>query len=184
MSLSRPSSHSFDSLLHLYQQQYVLIRIVPPATFTQRQQPMVEVVRGDLLIGKELNAFQEMLKVWFYTCYSTGTLLFAGFYVMVWSILRIIWQEVRRSYFWENMDLGDLDLSVAEDGDDVFQDFEAEREPFAEDSDSPPGVSREPDNIGEDGEEPWEDLYFPAAMDAMDDDSEPVPDAPPSSSAL
>jgi hypothetical protein len=51
---------------------------------------IVEITGGELRIGKELNRYQEILKGWYYSCFVLGTLVFAGFYAKLWSLLMTI----------------------------------------------------------------------------------------------
>jgi hypothetical protein len=175
------SSFILTLLLVLHIQQHALVKIILPTTSqqgTHQHHQVVEVTGGDLFIGKELNAFQEMLKVWFYTCYLIGTLIFAGFYIIQWSLVRIIWQELRRRSFQEeepeihfDFDLNDADM------DDMFEDIAStldEDPPAEQDGD---GSRREPTfqrESSETEEEAWEDLFYPASMD----DASPLPDCP------
>lgn len=87
--------------------------------------------------------------------------------MVLWTVACIIWQEVRIRYILEDMDLGDLNLN--DDANvDPRGDFEPASEHAAnsetEDEASNPEVPRRTGSaMDEEGEELWEDLYFPAA---------------------
>jgi hypothetical protein len=53
----------------------------------------VEVIRGEVRIGKELNAYQNVLKEWFYTCYVIGTIVFLTLHLATWGILQYYWYQ-------------------------------------------------------------------------------------------
>jgi hypothetical protein len=162
-------------------QQHALVKIILPTTSqgTTHHHQVVEITGGDLFIGKELNTFQEMLKVWFYTCYLIGTLIFAGVYVVQWSLVRIIWQEFRRRSFKEEEPVitFDFDLDDADLDDSMFEDIDPtmDEEPPAEQDG---GASRRERPVqresSETEEEAWEDLFYPASMD----DASSQPDCP------
>jgi hypothetical protein len=82
----------------------VVVKIEPWSTI------IPEIVGGNIRIGKELNAFQEIRKEWFYTCFFFGTLLFAGLYVLQWEIFILIWGYVRRRYVAAELDDPSCDL--------------------------------------------------------------------------
>jgi len=52
--------------------QRIVVRLVSPSSSWQNDIP-VEVITGQLRIGKELNIFQLILKEWFWTCYIVGS---------------------------------------------------------------------------------------------------------------
>jgi hypothetical protein len=56
----------------------------------QEQDP-IEVVAGEVRIGEELSHFQELLKVWFFTCYGIGASVFFVLQLSVWLIGRLWW---------------------------------------------------------------------------------------------
>jgi hypothetical protein len=158
-------------------QQHALVKIILPTTRQGTHHQVVEVTGGDLLIGKELNNFQEMLKVWFYTCYLIGTFVFAGFYIVQWSLVRCIWQELRRRSFQEeeptihfDFDLNDADM------DDMFEDITLDEPPPAQDADSSFRERAFQRESSDTEEEAWEDLFYPTSMDVAD----PQPDSPTS----
>jgi flagellar biosynthesis/type III secretory pathway M-ring protein FliF/YscJ len=49
----------------------------------------VEVVHGEVRIGKELNSLQNLLKEWFYTCAVIGITLIFVFEVMLWTTMQV-----------------------------------------------------------------------------------------------
>jgi hypothetical protein len=169
----------FPLVPHL--QQHALVKIILPATSQgttcTRHHQVVEVTGGDLLIGKELNELQEMLKVWFYTCYLIGTLIFAGFYMVQWSLARIIWQELRRRSFQEEEPAIHFDFDLNEaDMDDMFEDITlpSDEPPPAQDADTSFRGRPFQRESSDTEEEAWEDLFYPASMN----DADPQPDSP------
>lgn len=179
--MSYPHPFLLTFLLVPLMQQHALVKIILPTTSQgTHHHKVVEVTGGNLLIGKELNAFQEMLKVWFYTCYLIGTVIFAGFYVVQWSLARIVWQELRRRSFQEEPVITfDFDLNSADMDDSMFEDIDPtqdEEPPTEQDvgGSRPERASQRESSETED--EVWEDLFYPAAMD----DTAPQPDCPES----
>jgi hypothetical protein len=167
-------------------QQHALVKIILPTTSqgSNHHHQVVEITGGDLLIGKELNAFQEMLKEWFYTCYLVGTLMFAGFYIVQWSVVRIIWQEFRRRSFQEEEPaiIFDFDFHDADLDDSMFEDIDPtmdEEPPTEQDGDGSRRERAFQRESSETEEEAWEDLFYPAAMD--DASPQPRPVSPTSS---
>jgi hypothetical protein len=162
-------------------QQHAVVKIILPTTSSQgNHHQVVEVTGGDLLIGKELNSFQELLKVWFYTCYLVGTLVFVGFYILQWFLFQIIWQVFRQRFSQEEEPAFDFDFDLDDaDPDDMFQDIDPSRdgEPPVEQDGHGSHQERAARRVSIDtDEEAWDDLFYPAAMD----DAGPEPDAPTS----
>ena len=169
-----PGTHSLDSIS---EQRHVLVEIVPPPSSPTR----VEVTGGQVMIGKELNAFQELLKYRYFTCYTIGTMVWAVFYYFLWSMLAIIWddyrQRRRQRHFLPPEDASlDLHLDEAE-----FEDLFPEPAPRDEDEsytsalegDGHPTV---PSHIGgpTDSSE-WEDIDTPGHVPTQPADAASVP---------
>lgn len=76
------------------------------------EQPLVEVLRGELRIGKELNFFQETLREWYYTSFFVGTLCFASFYLMAWSLLLNSLERMGFYGYWYGIAEPDCDLDL------------------------------------------------------------------------
>lgn len=89
----------------------------------------MEAIGGEIRIGEELSAFQELLKDWFYTCYCLGTIIFAVMYFMLQLATGIIWWALRERWRLQ-AELDDeppcvLDFDPNEDFDDIrFEDYE------------------------------------------------------------
>ena len=84
---------------------------------------MVEVNKGFLRIGEEMDWSQEFLKEWFYTCFMFGTMVFMWVYFVLWNIVMFL-QEYLGNYFLKIQEPPcDLELDDDEDySDDEFQD--------------------------------------------------------------
>lgn len=107
------------------------VKIVPPPT----AQTLVEVTSGELRIGKELNAIQEVLKTYYFTCYSIGTAFFAVLYMFFWTVILPLVSERMglRSNDEEppcDLDLDDLDELDDDDDEYLFEDASAFEEVF------------------------------------------------------
>ena len=76
------------------------------------QQSLVEIMRGELRIGKEMNMFQELLKEYYYTGFFVGTLSFAFFYLLVWSFIIRILDRTEFFRFWYGLEEPDCDLDL------------------------------------------------------------------------
>ncbi|CAB9512943.1 Putative adipose-regulatory protein (Seipin) [Seminavis robusta] len=58
----------------------------------------IEVIRGEVRIGKELNAFQEVLKEWFYTWYFVGTMMFFSLHTAIYGLVQYYWNQAEEDY--------------------------------------------------------------------------------------
>lgn len=87
-----------------YPLRHVVTRLVGQTPLLQRQGaggsqiPPVEVVAGEVRIGKELNQWQQVLKDWFYACYFVGTMVLLGAHIAAWMILEYYWGENKDEY--------------------------------------------------------------------------------------
>lgn len=61
----------------------------------QQLRSPIEVVAGEVRIGRELNAWQQVLKDWFYTCYITGTFILFGSQLGLWMVLQCCCTETK-----------------------------------------------------------------------------------------
>ena len=142
------------------------------------RQPVVEVLSGELRIGKELNVFQELLKEWYYTGFFVGTLSFAMFYILLWSSLIQILERMGLFRFWYGLeepvcDL-DMDLSLGGFGGDHTRDRNVH---VGEEMQGDYDNANESDPHFED----WHGFDPPAPHTR--DQSVPIPDHPASSSS-
>lgn len=67
-------------------QRYVTVQLVARGNAWQDSTP-VEVISGEVRIGKELNWFQGILREYFYSCYVMGTLSIFVFQALCWTVL-------------------------------------------------------------------------------------------------
>ena len=121
---------------------------------------------GEVRIGKELNAFQTILKEWYYTCFTLGTMCFAALYLMLLEMVRVYWTHYCDPY--ERMDINfDESLSQGHDDDakeDDHEDLsEVHSEPTFDAVDEGDQVSVE--YVARAGSGEWEDLFYHAASD-------------------
>ena len=124
--------------------------------------PVVHVIRGEVRIGKELNALQELLREWYYTGCCVGTLLFACVYLLVGTVLMERFGRLDEEPDCE-LDLDDLDMGM---GDDVHNENNSngglsnQRPEHHTD-----GAANPPRQVGEDDSEPhfedWQDYTPP-----------------------
>ena len=130
-----------------------MVKIVPQPS----AKALAEVSVGELRIGKELNAFQQILKTWYFTCYTLGTAIFASFYFLLWTILQAVWEDRRwrkRRYMSEEppCDLGsdfnfeDLSFGPAEQQSRRASSWERGAQHFR--------------SSGGSSDDEWEDLYY------------------------
>jgi hypothetical protein len=119
------------------------------------------VTGGEVRIGKELHAFQEVLKEWYFTCFSIGTFVFGVVYSLIWTVIKSILEDYRRQQAEEEPPC-ELDL----DGDD---DLNSEDLPSGQETSSQEHMERsgnneqeyEPVNHELDGDDnAWEDLFY------------------------
>ena len=139
------------------------------------QQPVIEVLRGELRIGKELNMLQELLKEWYYTGFFVGTLSFATFYLILWMSLVQLLQRLglfRLLYGLEEpmCDL-DMDLSLGGFGGEDIRDRNVGA---GEENDSHNDDDHD-DELSEPRFEDWNDSFEPPTTQ---DRSVPMPAEP------
>ena len=160
----------------------------------------VEVAEGHARIGKELNAFQELLKYHCFTCATIGTCIFASLYFFLWSLLAVLWEDYQRRHMEqepqceldENDDFNFDDLHFDDYEDNEHNSDENSRIPTnAEGSEgdhrtSPGGVSNGPtsqddgravsDDEEDDQNGEWQDLFFDSCGHVVQDN--PAGDPP------
>ena len=66
----------------------------------------IEVVAGEVRIGKELNPFQMVLKEWFWLSFLVGTLVILTSQVTFLAIINHLWNVWREKQKKEEVDLG------------------------------------------------------------------------------
>ena len=75
------------------------VQLLPRSGVSWNNTSVVEVVAGDIRVGKELNTLQLVLKEWFWTCLVVGTSIIAvveGFGLLVLRVVFLDWLEFRR----------------------------------------------------------------------------------------
>jgi hypothetical protein len=82
---------------------------------------MVEISGGSVRIGPEFYAWQEVLKEYFYVCWSFGTLLIASYYCFVIWSLRMIWISLRRRFVSSKDTIDDPTCSLDLDENEFFR---------------------------------------------------------------
>jgi hypothetical protein len=58
----------------------------------EKDEPL-EVVRGEIRIGKELTDFQFLLREWFFTCYTIGVMILSTMQMIGLIVLRAMWKH-------------------------------------------------------------------------------------------
>jgi hypothetical protein len=95
-------------------QQYITVRLImhmQGRLVDAANSEPVEVVAGEVRLGKELGDFQRLLKNWFYTCYTAGTCILFVVQLLLWVILQFCWDERRRRTLLEEEEpTCDLDM--------------------------------------------------------------------------
>ena len=92
----------------------------------QHKDVPLEVIKGDIRIGKELSDFQFMLREWFFTCYIIGTLILSAIHVTALFAFYTYWKFQKRQQGLQ--DLADNDPSVGLDLNDA--ELEADESPW------------------------------------------------------
>ena len=119
----------------------------------------LEVVRGEIRIGKELTDFQFMLREYFFTCYIIGVMIIAIFQTINLVVLRAMWKQRQHRRILRQMqeeleddssDILDLDDSELEPGaseewDDLPQPNEASTDPVGAQEPPHSSTAREPE---------------------------------------
>jgi len=115
-----------------------------------REESILEVTQGQLLVGEEYCWYQEVLQEWYFACFMAGTLMIAVLYWTLWSILVDYWRQHQE---WADLhreppcDLNSMDDNWS----DLFSRRESSRNEKSSVSEMmPPG---EDESEGE-----WEDL--------------------------
>jgi hypothetical protein len=139
---------------------FVLVKIVPTPFATS----LVEVSNAVLRIGKELNVFQELLKQWYFTCYSIGTASFMTIYFLLCSFLLKVFRQRR-----EEVEEPSCELEFS-DSDFNFETAHVHPERHTRQSaDTTGSVMRDAPadrRFDQDGDE-WEDLYYEPSDDTV-----------------
>jgi hypothetical protein len=82
------------SLSFLFPQRHIVVKLLSRGTQWTSGSP-IEVVQGEVRIGKELSTFQNLLKDWFYTCAVVGVALLFSLQVVMWTVAHV-WVDWRR----------------------------------------------------------------------------------------
>lgn len=73
-----------------------MIKILNDHSSIQHQyQP--EIIKGEIIIGNERTSFQEILRDWFFTCLSMGTMLFSLCYCGMSILIRKVIKHVKKN---------------------------------------------------------------------------------------
>ena len=138
------------------------------------QQKVVEVLRGELRIGEELNKFQELLKEWYYTAFFVGTLSFAVFYLFAWSIFLRLLQRIGFFRIWHGLEEPECELDM---------DFSLGGGLSPDDNECGRRNDLQPEGTEEPRFEDWQDHFEtppPQPSDSQQERSAPIPDTAPS----
>lgn len=149
------------SLLLSDVKRHVHVRIVPQ----QSASALVEITKAEIRMGKEFNTLQNILRDWYFTCYTIGTLAFVIIYASVWMIAEGLLEERSRKSHSESTG----DWNVNNEG-DVASDAVSCREsahgtPRRSES---PGAEYTQDH-GQDTD--WDDIFYDAPIIDGPDDS-------------
>ena len=129
-----------------------MVKLVSQGQSWQGDRP-IEVVAGELRIGKELNAFQNILKEWFWSSFIVGTLMIFTLQSFLFCMANLVWdswKENLRRRREEEIDLGDapyfFDATPPQSAGGPFGDDDQwEPMPPQDDQDSVPPNVDEPD---------------------------------------
>lgn len=86
-----------------------MVKLVSQGQSWQGDRP-IEAIAGEVRIGKELNAFQNILKEWFWSSFMVGTLLIFTFQSFLFCMANFMWDSWKaglRRRREEEIDLGD-----------------------------------------------------------------------------
>lgn len=150
------------------------------------QQPLVQALRGELRIGKELNMFQEVLKEWYYTGFFVGTLSFASLYLAIWLFLLGMMERLGLRY-WHGLEEPECELDMdfdlgggfgaddntgerdqtnhpqAEEQEPRFEDYQEDYQPPPHANRGIPHPPRDHASVSrENSEDEWENIYYSA----------------------
>jgi hypothetical protein len=102
----------------------------------------LEVVRGEIRIGKELTDFQFLLREYFFTCYIIGVMIISTIQTINLVVLRAMWkqqqhrrilrqmqEELEDSSHILDLDDSELEPGASEEWDDLPQPNEASTDP-------------------------------------------------------
>lgn len=127
----------------------------------------LEVVRGEIRIGKELTDFQFLLREYFFTCYIIGVIIISTIQTINLVALRAMWKQRQHRRILRQMqeeleddssDILDLDDSehgpgASEEWDDLPQPNEASTDPVGAQEPTPSATAQEPE-LDEENESP------------------------------
>jgi hypothetical protein len=73
---------SCASHLNLLGKRHIRVQIVPRLAAST----LVEITKAEIRMGKEFNTLQNILRDWYFTCYTFGTLIFMIVYAFIWTV--------------------------------------------------------------------------------------------------
>ena len=91
-----------------------------PSRLAIHEYEPLEVVSGEIRIGEELSEFQELLKVWFFTCFAFGISILCSVQLVAWFVVRLWWKR-RHQYELNEEPPCELDLNGSQLGDDFLE---------------------------------------------------------------
>ncbi|GAX25459.1 hypothetical protein FisN_1Hu415 [Fistulifera solaris] len=65
-----------------YPLRHIRVQIVPRLAAST----LVEITKAEIRMGKEFNTLQNILRDWYFTCYTFGTLIFMIVYAFIWTV--------------------------------------------------------------------------------------------------
>mmetsp|Transcript_8430 Transcript_8430/g.11082 ORF Transcript_8430/g.11082 Transcript_8430/m.11082 type:complete len:457 (-) Transcript_8430:391-1761(-) len=104
--------------------QYVTILVV-----AKSDDHVIEITKGFIRIGEEMDSLQELMKEWYYTCFFIGTMIFMGVNFGCWNVVYSLYGFLGDRIFTNQEPPCDLNL----DDDDFL--------------DGDPAANDDPDNI-------------------------------------
>jgi len=69
----------------------------------ERKDDPLEVIRGEIRIGKELSDFQFLLREWFFTCYIVGVIIISTMKIVGLLLLKALMNHRRRQRILRQM---------------------------------------------------------------------------------
>lgn len=99
---------NFDDFSFIVTQQHVIVKLISQGPSWQGSSNIpIEVIAGELRIGKELNQFQTVLKEWFWTSFMFGTTIILLFQCLVYLVASFLWESQSETVQHDNVDLGE-----------------------------------------------------------------------------
>lgn len=130
----------------------------------QSARALVEITKAEIRMGKEFSPLQNILRDWYFTCCTIGTLVFMMLYASIWMITEALLEDRRQKLHNESTS----GLDVNNEGDMASDDVSREAAHETSRRNDFSGTDYQHDQ-GHDND--WDDIFYDAPLVDGPDDS-------------